>query len=258
MVESRADGLPILTDAVVQPVVGPVQATNTAKRPAGHDAVLPATAAPLPQVAIATAPPVLPAAATTPSQSDMPAGPGPTHAALPATDLAAAFAGVSVVPAPATTTAQEAAPALAAAPLPPRLATEAGQQVALRVANAVAGGMDRVSVDLRPPALGRVEVSLTFREGTVQVVVASERVATYEAFRQDRAQLEHQLAQAGIDLGGGALDLRHGSLPREREPEAPKPAPIETAGIATDGAPDQPPDPLAGRRQSNSLIDFVA
>lgn len=141
--------------------------------------------------------------------------------------------------------------------IPPRVAAEAGQQVALRMARAAANGVESISVDLRPPELGRVEVRMTFRDGMVQVVMAAERAETFEAFRQDRTQLEQQLAQAGIDLGGGGLDLRHGGLPRERATDTPK-TPGSDGAESADATTEVTVEEQGHRPATDSLIDIIA
>jgi hypothetical protein len=113
--------------------------------------------------------------------------------------------------------------------------------------------VESVSVDLRPPELGRVELRLTFQDGTVQVSMAAERSDTFEALRQDRVHLEQQMQQAGLQLGGGGLDLQHGRLPREApEPPVVPPGQVEAAEAAEDA-------PGAARPpRSDSLIDLIA
>jgi flagellar hook-length control protein FliK len=109
--------------------------------------------------------------------------------------------------------------------------------------------VESVSVDLRPPELGRVELRLTFQDGTVQVSMAAERGDTFEALRQDRAQLEQQMQQAGLQLSSGGLDLQHGHLPREAPEQqhvAPPPSVAEEEPAVT-----RPP-------HSDSLIDLIA
>lgn len=243
--ESRADGLPILTEALVGVLPGRREAADAETPSPGQSQQTAATPSVTPSLAM-------------PQQvvSEVAARP---HDVVQPMDLAAALASSAAAIATPGAAPPAAAPPATMAPLPPQLAAEARHQVALRVASAVSSGVDTVSVDLRPPELGRVEVRLTFHEGSVQVVVAAERAATYEAFRQDRAHLEQQLAQAGFDLGGGALDLRHGGLPREREPEPPKPA-STAAAAPVDGPAEDVADQSAAdrRRLSNSLIDFIA
>lgn len=166
-----------------------------------------------------------------------------------ATILAGAPASVAPEPRNEATRAAAASPAASR----PRLPPEVGQQLALRVNSAISNRVDSVSVDLRPPELGRVELRLTFHDGTVQVAIAAERGDTFEALRHDRTHLEQQMQQAGLQLGSGGLDLQHGHLPREA-PEPPPPSPDHVDG--SEAAEEEPGRPRPPR--SDSLIDLIA
>lgn len=146
--------------------------------------------------------------------------------------------------------------ATAAPPAPAPRAAQALPQIVLRAAQAAREGVETISVDLRPPELGRVELQLTFRDGGVQVVLRAEQPETFEALRQERHSLVQQMEQAGIQLGGGGLDLQQGRLPRpepEPVPLAPPAAEAEEAGPAAGGTDTRP-----RRLASDSLIDITA
>jgi len=140
-----------------------------------------------------------------------------------------------------------------------RMAAEAAPQLVLRMAQAARKeGVETISVDLRPPELGRVELQLTFRDGTVQVVMRAEQAETFEALRHERHNLVHQMEQAGLQLGGSGLDLQHGPLPQ------PKPEPEQALAGARRGTPETEEAegraeaaPAARPRASDSLIDII-
>ncbi len=144
-----------------------------------------------------------------------------------------------------------------AVPQRAQLAAEAAPQLVMRVAQAQKDGVDRISVDLRPPELGRVELQMTFRDGMVHVVMRAEQPETFEALRQERHHLEQQMADAGLQLGAGGLDLQQGRLPQpEPEAESRRQGPVlasegETAVEETSSAGPRPP-------ASDSLIDIIA
>ncbi|MCI0754798.1 flagellar hook-length control protein FliK [Teichococcus vastitatis] len=144
-----------------------------------------------------------------------------------------------------------------AVPQRAQLAAEAAPQLVMRVAQAQKDGVDRISVDLRPPELGRVELQMTFRDGMVHVVMRAEQPETFEALRQERHHLEQQMADAGLQLGAGGLDLQQGRLPQpEPEAESRRQGPVfasegETAAEETSSAGPRPP-------ASDSLIDIIA
>ena len=218
-------------------------------------------AVPIPLQPVEASDPVLAATAwkempATPRESD---AKGPTSSALaPAVEPELPAAAPPAISFEAQRPAESARPVAAAAVplvLRPHQVAEAGQQIVLRTSQAATEGVETISVDLRPPELGRVEVRLTFREGTVQVSMTAERVETYEAFRHDRASLEQQMQQSGLQLGSGGLDLQHGRLP-PREGGEPERRTAQAAELATDDTADDALAPL--RPRSDSLIDLIA
>lgn len=196
---------------------------------------LPLTAAPEPQLALAPEPLRPPGAEAGLAAATAASLPAPAGPALPANPV--------LVPLPAM-------------PPHPRLLAEAAPQLALHLAQAAEQGQETVSVDLRPPELGRVELRLTFRDGQVQqVVVTAERAETFEALRQDRTVLLQQMEQAGLQLGQSGLDLQHGRPPPP-DPEQAAPRSFRLAEAAEDGAAE--PAAAPGRPASDSLIDIIA
>lgn len=125
--------------------------------------------------------------------------------------------------------------------------------VALRIARAVHDGTPTMSVELHPAELGRIEVRLSFRDSGVGVQMTLDRPDTYAAFNRDRASLEQQLLQAGVDLSGGGLDLRYG-----QQSHQPPPQPGTTVFRGTVGAGTAPREPeTQANVASNSLVDII-
>jgi flagellar hook-length control protein FliK len=123
----------------------------------------------------------------------------------------------------------------------------------LRIARAMHDGNHTFSIELHPAELGRVDVRLSFHAEGVGVQMTVDRQETYAAFHRDRAALEQQLAQAGINLGSGGLDLRYGAQSRQPLPQ--QAAPTFRAAASADA--------LAGAAQSyatssDSLVDIMA
>jgi flagellar hook-length control protein FliK len=137
----------------------------------------------------------------------------------------------------------------------PRVAGEAGEPVAIRIARAARDGDKSLTLELHPADLGRVEVRLSFHADGVGVQMTLDKPETFEAFSRNRARLEQQLAQAGIDLGGGGLDLRLGQQDGQPESER-RPANLRTQ--AGSGAISVAALPQAIRWAAQGLVDIVA
>ena len=97
---------------------------------------------------------------------------------------------------------------------------EANRAVALRVSRAIRSGEDTLTIELHPAELGHVAVRIAFHGSGVDVQMVVGRQETFQAFSQDRAALEQQFSQAGIDLGAGGLDLRYSQTPTQEPKQA--------------------------------------
>jgi hypothetical protein len=113
-------------------------------------------------------------------------------------------------PAPFEATPSPVSPATASAG---SAMAEANRAVALRVSRAIRSGQDTLTIELHPAELGHVAVRIAFHGNGVDVRMVVSRQETFQAFTQDRAALEQQFSQAGIDLGAGGLDLRYSRTP---------------------------------------------
>jgi hypothetical protein len=129
----------------------------------------------------------------------------------------------------------------------------ASQQVAMHVAQSLNDGGKTVTVELHPAELGRVEIHFSFHSDGMDVRMTVDRPETFDALSHDRSGLQQQLAQAGVDLGGGGLDLRlgqqqsdqTGSYSSGRTSRVTMPTPQSEAAPATLWV-------------SNSLLDILA
>jgi flagellar hook-length control protein FliK len=175
-----------------------------------------------------------------------PAGNGIAATATPPGQSRAARFDPVTSPLPIAGVATPTAPSDASIATTPALPTAppagtAAQQVVMHVAQAMNAGGKTVTIELHPAELGRVEIHFSFRSDGTDVRLTVDRPETFDAFSHDRSGLQQQLAQAGVDLGGGGLDLRlgqqqpdqSGSYSSGRTPRVAMPTPQPDATLAT-------------------------
>jgi hypothetical protein len=84
----------------------------------------------------------------------------------------------------------------------------APEQVAVHVATAARNGIQNLSVQLRPAALGRIDVQLSVaRDGTVRARVLAERAETLDLLQRHADGLENALESAGLQADAGGLSF---------------------------------------------------
>ena len=97
---------------------------------------------------------------------------------------------------------QTSAPGRAGAPPPPP------HQIAIQVQRAVQEGQDRLSIQLRPLDLGRIDVQLDFgSEGKLRAKVTADSAQTLELLQKDAKSLERSLQEAGLEMDKGGLSF---------------------------------------------------
>jgi hypothetical protein len=117
------------------------------------------------------------------------------------------------------------APAEGAPPPRPGAATGAEQaRTALpQIVAAIGGGSGagRISLQLDPPELGRIDIDIDLRESTLRATLAAERPATSDMIRRHADILLQHLEEAGfadVDLGfGGERGRREETSPAPGE-----------------------------------------
>lgn len=82
------------------------------------------------------------------------------------------------------------------------------QQISVNISKAVSEGMDRISIQLRPSELGRVEIKLEVAQnGRVSATIIADRPEALELLRNDSRNLEKALQEAGLDTQSGDLNF---------------------------------------------------
>jgi len=120
--------------------------------------------------------------------------------------------GVNATTPGGVTTTQQAATAQRAQQAPtanaPEQSRALAQQISVNISKAVSEGLDRISIQLRPDNLGRVEVKLeVFQNGRVNATIIADRPEALELLRNDSRNLERALQDAGLDTQSGDLNF---------------------------------------------------
>ena len=100
------------------------------------------------------------------------------------------------------------APATAASARAAAMAGPVVEQVAVRISQAVRDGANRITVQLRPADLGRIEVKLELGDsGRLSATVVVDRPETLDMMQRDARGLERALLQAGLDTDSDSLQF---------------------------------------------------
>ncbi len=98
--------------------------------------------------------------------------------------------------------------ALSAATRPTPVSQPVVDQLAVHIVKAAAQGMDKISIKLRPAALGHIEVQLELsHDGRITAVVTAEKSETLELLQRDARGLERALQEAGLRTNSDSLNF---------------------------------------------------
>lgn len=90
----------------------------------------------------------------------------------------------------------------------PVQAKEILDQVNVQISKAAKEGLDKITVQMRPEALGRVEVQLKLgQDGQLSAMIVADKAETLDALKRDASQLERSLADAGFKTDQGSLQF---------------------------------------------------
>ncbi len=82
-------------------------------------------------------------------------------------------------------------------------------QISVKITKALQAGTDRISIQLRPAELGRVDVKMEItHDGRVMTVVTAEKQDTLDLLRRDSSELQRALAEAGLQSGDMEFNLK--------------------------------------------------
>ena len=92
-------------------------------------------------------------------------------------------------------------------------------QVSVHITKALKAGADRITIQLKPASLGRIDVQLeVFHDGRVMAVVTADNKDTLDLLQRDARDLERALQAAGLQADSGSLSFNL----REQGDQAPE------------------------------------
>jgi|GEM_PF-1495022 len=122
---------------------------------------------------------------------------------------------------------------------------EVVHQVSVQISKAVQAGTDKITIQLRPESMGRVEVQLEVsKSGQVTANVVADRPETLNMLKNDSASLEKALQDAGLDAGDMNFNLRG----EQSEQQAEGSGNGHAGGSEADGE-DEPINPLLAAQE---------
>jgi hypothetical protein len=92
-------------------------------------------------------------------------------------------------------------------------------QVAIHISKAVADGLDKISIQLKPESLGRIDVQLQVgHDGRVNAMIAAQRQDTLDLLQRDARSLERALQDAGLRADSGSLNFNLSGQQQDNRP----------------------------------------
>lgn len=89
-------------------------------------------------------------------------------------------------------------------------------QVSVQITKALQNGNDRISINLRPEELGRIEVKMELNhDGRVTAVVTADHQSTLDLLKRDAGDLHKALNDAGLKMDSGDLSFNLREQPRQ-------------------------------------------
>lgn len=135
------------------------------------------------------------------------------------------------------------------------------EQVNVHVAKGLEAGKDKITINLKPAELGRIEVQMEVaRDGRMVATITADNRDTLDLLQRDSRDLAKALQDAGMQTDSGNLQFNlreqanQGRNGRDRGPSGP--ARIDNAGDVADSAPAA--SPYGGGIRADGRVDIRA
>lgn len=101
----------------------------------------------------------------------------------------------------------------------PHVPTTPADQVAVQIQRAAGQGSDKISIQLSPEELGRIDVKLEMKDGKMHALISADRPETLDMLKQDARGLVQSLQNAGLQTDAGSLsfNLRGGDAQAQNQ-----------------------------------------
>ncbi len=84
----------------------------------------------------------------------------------------------------------------------------AAEQVSVQITKAIKVGADRISIQLRPASMGRIDVQMEMgADGRVSAVITADNKETLDLLQRDQRSLERALQDSGMQTDSGSLSF---------------------------------------------------
>lgn len=87
-------------------------------------------------------------------------------------------------------------------------APEIVEQVAVKLNHQAKAGLDTLTIQLRPADLGRIDVKLSFHDGSVTGTIIADNQTTLDLLTKDQRTLERALQDSGLRTDSGSLSFQ--------------------------------------------------
>ncbi len=231
------------TGADAETAPGPQQQDAAGARPPADDAPTPQAPAAQSTQSAALASDLATTAHTAPGIVAAAATLSDAATASTSADTDASNAGAITVSLPAGgTQTPQSVPQAAGPTLPTPTLVPAVEQVVFNLKQAVQNGTNRIEIQLKPAALGAIDIKLDLtHDGRITAVISADRSDTLNMLRQDASGLQQALRDAGLQADSSSLSFNlRGDAQSFAQNSTPAPAPTPSStGFADE--PDAPP-----------------
>ncbi|NVJ90010.1 MAG: flagellar hook-length control protein FliK [Methylocystaceae bacterium] len=84
------------------------------------------------------------------------------------------------------------------------------EHISVEITKAIQAGADKITIQLKPADLGRIDVQLDLHAGKMTATITADRPETLDMLKNDAKELQKAMRDAGLDMGDMNFNLRQG------------------------------------------------